>query len=747
MSSATETRPRSAPSRRAPVRTRRRAAPQRSRGAAPRRRRSWIWRYRRVLFLFGLLGATAIGGIAYVIAQVPLPKDAPLAQTTILTDAAGKQLAVLHGDENRLPVKLNQVPKVLQDAVIASEDRKFYSHAGVDPSGILRATWADLRHHSKVQGGSSITQQYVKNTYVGSQRTLMRKVKEAVIAMKLERKYSKRQILERYLNTIYFGRGAYGVQAAAHAYFDKDVQQLGLPESALLAGLIRGPEEADPARGAAQAAVANQRRSEVLQAMVETHAISSTQKAEAENVPVESKQAQRKAATVAATAPGAEYYVDYVRRQLVQTYGEDAVLRGGLRVTTTLDQNLQKQAYDAVYNTLWDPKNDPAGALVAMDTDGHVLAMVGGRNWDQSKVNLAVGTGGGGVGRQAGSAFKPFVLAETLHEGYSMESSFLGPAKIVLPKADNGHDWDVSNFDNEGFGRLNLIDATEQSVNTVYAQLVNDIGPQNVIPTAQALGIKSPLDPVPSITLGTQNVSVMEMADAYLSFANEGVQTEPQVFSKITDATGAVLYDGKPHRTRALSGSQADVMNFTLSQVVQHGTGTGAQIGVPVAGKTGTTENSGDAWFVGYTRKLATAVWMGYPEGQSKAMTDVHGVHNVNGGSLPATIFQRFMSRATRDPRFTGGDFPKPDSFSGKILGQRVPFVDQSPQTATSAGTATTAHPKVSTPSASTPPTTVGPASKPTTPPPTAPPQQPLPTQPPPEPPPTRPPPTRPPHQ
>ncbi|MBV8296002.1 MAG: PBP1A family penicillin-binding protein, partial [Acidimicrobiia bacterium] len=570
-----------------------------------------------MLFLFGLLAATAVGGIAYVIANVPLPKDAPLAQTTILTDANGKQLAVLHGDENRFPVKLDDVPKVLQDAVIASEDRKFWTNPGVDPTGILRATWADLRHGGAVQGGSSITQQYVKNTYVGSQRTLMRKVKEAVIAMKIERKYSKRQILERYLNTIYFGRGAYGVQAAAHAYFDKDVQQLGLPESALLAGLIRGPEEADPARGPQQAALASARRSEVLQAMVETHAITAAQKAEAEAVAVESKQAQRRAATVAPTAPGAEYYVDYVRRQLEKTYGEDAVLRGGLRVQTTLDQNLQKEAYDAVYDTLWDKRNDPAGALVAMDTDGHVLAMVGGRDWNESKVNLAVGTAGGGVGRQPGSAFKPFVLAETLREGYSVESSFLGPAKITLPKADNGKDWEVSNFDNEGFGRLNLIDATAHSVNTVYAQLVTAIGPQKVIPTAQALGIKSPLEAVPSITLGTQNVSPLEMADSYLSFANEGVQTEPQVFSKVTDASGTVLYDGKAHQARALTKAQADVMNFTLSQVVQRGTGTGAQIGVPVAGKTGTTENSGDAWFVGYTRKLAAAVWMGYPEGQS----------------------------------------------------------------------------------------------------------------------------------
>src|SRR5205085_9380198 len=197
----------------------------------------------------------------------------------------------------------------------------------------------------------------------------------------------------------------------------------------------------------------------------------------------------------------------------------------------------------------------------------------------------------GGVGRRAGATFKPFVLAETLDEGYSVESSFLGPTKIVLPKADNGKDWEVSNFDNEGFGRLNLVDATAHSVNTVYAQLVTALGPRNVVSMAHAAGIKSSLDPVPSITLGTQNVSVLEMADSYLTFANEGTETDPQVFSKVTDASGGVLFDGKPQRKRVLPRDEADVMNFTLSQVVQHGTGTGANFGKPVAGKTGTTED------------------------------------------------------------------------------------------------------------------------------------------------------------
>src|SRR5436190_3818056 len=236
-----------------------------------RKRRSWVWRYRRLLYLFGLLVFTALAGAAYVISQIPLPKaTAGQAQTSFFTDASGSQLAVLHGGENRVPVTYDRIPKVLIDAVVATEDRHYFEHGGLDPLGIARATLADLRHKKAVEGGSTITQQYVKNVYLGRERTFGRKLKEAVIAVKLERKYDKRQILERYLNTIYFGRGAYGVQAAARAYFDKDVQQLGLPESALLAGFIRGPEEADPARGPAPAALAAQRRSEVLQAMVET---------------------------------------------------------------------------------------------------------------------------------------------------------------------------------------------------------------------------------------------------------------------------------------------------------------------------------------------------------------------------------------------------------------------------------------------------------------------------------------------
>ena len=675
----------------------------RSRSRRRARRRSWLWRYRRLLFLLGLLAVTGIAGAAWVISQVPLPAEAFQAQTTFLTDAAGNRLAVLHGGEDRVPVTLAQVPPVVQQAVIAAEDRNFFKHGGVDPLGIVRATFNDLTGKGALQGGSTITQQYVKNTYVGRSRTLTRKIREAIIAIKLERKFDKRTILERYLNTIYFGRGAYGVQAASRAYFGKDIEQLALPEASYLASLIRLPDAGDARRDPAGARA---RRSRVLRAMVKTKAIAPAQRDEVERMPVDAYVIPRASrdATVAAADKGTPYFVEYVRQELVRRYGEDLVLRGGLRVQTTLDLGRQRAAYDAVYRTL-DRAGDPSGALIALDPDGDVVAMVGGRDFAASEVNLAVGSAGGGAGRQGGSAFKPFVLAEAVREGFTVESAFAAPARIVVPKADNGHDWAVTNYEGEAFDRLNLIDATAHSVNTVYAQLVAALGPAKVAEMAHQLGIVSPVQAVPSITLGTQDVSVLEMADAYLTFANDGVHVPPRVITRVTTASGAVLDQPRPERTRVLEPGQADVVNFVLRQVVEHGTGTGADFGSPAAGKTGTTEDFGDAWFVGYTPKLTAAVWMGYAEGQSRPMLDVHG-RRVNGGSFPAAIFERFMSQAGRGVAM--GDFHTPSGFPGKVIGgNRLPW---SPPTSAPAPAPATA-PGSTTSTAEAPPT----ARRPTT--------------------------------
>ncbi len=647
-----------------------------AKGGAKRRgkRTSFLWRYRRVWFLLGVMAVTALAGGAWVLTQVPLPPEAALPQTTIIYDAAGNQIATLHGQENRFPVKLDQVPPIVQSAVIAAEDRKFFKHGGIDPLGILRATWADVRKKGATQGGSTITQQYVKQVYVGTDPTLWRKLREAVIAIKLERKLDKRQILERYLNTVYFGRGAYGIQAASRTWFGKDVAELGLKEAAYLVGLIRSPSGGDLA---SDPDLAYELRTFVLQAMVETKAITPAQMAEVEAQKLESYVAPRTEldSTVSLQGIGAEYYVQYVREQLEAAYSEDFVLRQGLRVQTSLDPELQRQAYDAVYGLLDEP-GDPAGSLVAIDGDGRVVAMVGGRDWRESQVNLAVGESGGGSGRQGGSTFKPFALAAAVKDGYSLESSFRGPAKIVLPFADKGNDWEVTNYELASFGQVNLIDATVESVNTVYAQLVDTLGPEKVVDMAKELGITAELDPVASIALGTQNVSVMDMANAYSTLARGGVRIDPRVITKVS-MNDTVLPDTQPKGIRVLEKAQADQVNFTLEQVVARGSGTGAQVdSTKVKGKTGTTEDFGDAWFVGYTRSLTVAVWMGYPEGQSQQLLNVHGVKKVNGGSLPARIFQRFVSGLPPE----NDDTPTPaPEFSGTPLSPLVRYTTPAP--------------------------------------------------------------------
>ena len=632
--------------------------------------RSLAWRYRRVLFLVTLLGFTAVAGGLYLLAQVPLPDAAPQAQTTFLTDLHGARLASIDSGENRVPVKLETVPQVVIDAVLATEDRNFFRHGGLDPIGILRATWADVRGR-QLQGGSTLTQQYVKQTFLDAkERTLVRKLREASLAIKVERRFEKDEILERYLNTVYFGRGAYGVQAAARAYFDKDVTELDIGEAAYLAGLIRSPETADPSRNL-DAAVA--RRDRTLDGMRRTGKITEAQARAAKAVPLDAAVLQRDELEPDVVRPDSTgYFVEFVRAELVRRYGEEVTYQRGLRVKTTLDLGLQAKAYEAVYKTLDRPDTDPAGALVSIDSEGRVVAMVGGRNFTgpdpTSKVNLAVGQAGGGSGRQAGSTFKPFLLAAVVKHGYTVQSTFPGPAKIVLPKADDGKDYPVENYEDAEFGdSLNLVDATAQSVNTAYVQASLALGAEKVVQVAKEAGITSDLEPNASLVLGTEEVSVLELASAYSTFANRGVHVKPRTILEVRRGDGSVIEPERPAPSRAvLDREDADVVNHVLRQVVERGSGTNAKFGKPFAGKTGTTQDFGDAWFVGYTPKLTTAVWMGFAEGNTKKMTRVRGI-KVNGGSFPARIFRRYMTEVAEDPQYLG-EFPSVTKFPGKKL-------------------------------------------------------------------------------
>jgi penicillin-binding protein 1A len=699
--------------------------------------RGRLWRWRRPLFLVGLLVVLAVAGMAYLFTQVPLPDaDPPLLQTTFICDGevttgctADNSIAQLSGGEDRVAVSYEQLPPVLINAVVAAEDRDFFEHRGVDPIGITRAMVANIRNEGVQQGGSTITQQYVKNVYLTQERTLTRKVKEAALAVKVERELSKEEILTRYLNVIYFGRGAYGVEAASRSYFGKHVEALTLPEAAYLAGLIRSPESADAQLPPSdpnheqQRSTADERRRSVLDAMLEEGYIDQREYDAASSTPWDGVQTRPLTAnnygTVANTELGTEYFIDYVKYWLVNSgkFNDAEIFGGGLRVYTTLDFDMQRAAVNAVASTLNRP-DDPAAALVAIDGQGRVKAMVGGRDYRTSRVNLAVGKEGGGSGRQPGSSFKPIVLAEALKQGIPLTKVYDAPAKKVFRGADGGADWEVGNYADAGLGQLNVIDATRKSSNTAYAQMILDVGIDNTVALAKRMGVTGDVPEVNSVVLGTASVSVLDMASAYSTFANNGEHIAPAVVSRVTDAKGTVLYEAPNERDRVFSEDVAKGVNWTLNQVVENGTGTGAKFGQPAAGKTGTTDEYRDAWFAGYTCSLTSAVWMGYPGTETRFMRSVHGVQ-VTGGTFPATIWRKFMAEATRD--LPSCPFERPprapattDTFApggtARSSGTTV-----APETTTTAPAAPTSAPPTSAPTPPTPPPTEPPPSTTTT--------------------------------
>jgi penicillin-binding protein 1A len=696
-------------------------------------RRSFLWRWRRGFFLVGLLIVLGIAGIGFLFSQVPLPdKDPPLLQTTFLCADdvtsgcnADNALAQLSGGEDRVTVTYDQVPQVLVDAVLSAEDRTYFEHGGVDPVGVARALWADLRGSGAQQGGSTITQQYVKNVYLTKERTVTRKIKEAVLAVKLERELPKTEVLGRYLNTIYFGRGAYGVQAASKTYFAKNVQDLNLPEAAYLAGLIRSPETADAGRAAGDPQARSGldtavfRRTSVLDAMLQERYITPDQRDAAvasgwadvlPRKPIDAK--------IAHTELGTQYFVDYVKGWLTSPDGgnftADEVNGGGLRVYTTLDYGMQGDAVDAVQSTLGRP-DDPASSLVAVDTQGHIRTMYSGLGYDinnpATTTNVAVGTAGGGSGRQPGSTFKAFAIAEALKQGIGLETTYNAPAQMTFPKADGGKDWPTHNDDNASYGQINMVKATAGSVNTYFAQLVMDINPQNLAATASRLGVGDFGTKLPanaSLVLGTTEVSPLEMASGYSTFMDNGEHVKPTPVTRVTDASGRVLYEAPTKRERVITQDITDQVSWDLSGVITGGTGTGAQFGQPAAGKTGTTDKHHDAWFVGYTCKLTAAVWNGYID--NRAMDNVRGKgHVVFGGTYAAPIWGKFMAKATQG--LDSCPYDKPADVSGRVggLGTTPSSVFHQGSTSTTVdpgSTTTSVHPDSTTSTTTNPATT-----------------------------------------
>jgi penicillin-binding protein 1A len=553
----------------------------------------------------------------------------------------GRVLSVLRGSQSRILLRSDQISPLMKQAIVAIEDKRFYEHRGVDLRGISRALWADIRGGGAVQGGSTITQQFVKNTYTKNQRSIARKLKEAALAWQLEQRWSKDRILTAYLNTIYFGNGAYGVEQAAQTYFHHGAGpgKLTLAEAALLAGIPEDPAAYDPA---ANQSAARQRRNLVLREMRDQGDITQADYAHA----ISQKMPGRQEIQLPGNQGPAQYFANYVKQQLVDRYGSGRVFGGGLKVYTTIDLKLQKMARNSIGKWLTNP-GGPTAALVSIDPrDGRVLAMFGGNNFRKSQFNLAVQGE-----RQAGSSFKPFVLATAMKEGVAPSTTFV--SKPVTINA-GGRLWEVHNYDDSYLGAITVTQATAYSDNAVFAQLTKLVGPQNIADTAKSLGIRSKLQPYFSIGLGAQGVNPLEMARAFSAFANGGkridgrrFRNEPRVILKVANNKGRTIDDNSARSVQALSEEDAGIVTSLLQNVVKYGTGKAAVLsgGRAAAGKTGTTENYGDAWFVGYTPQLVTAVWVGYPNGVRPMTYQFHG-QPVAGGTFPALIWKSFMERA-----------------------------------------------------------------------------------------------------
>ena len=559
-------------------------------------------------------------------------------------DSHGRLITTLHSDQNRLPIDINKVPQNLQNAFIAAEDNRFYEHIGIDPIGIFRAIFANLTNRGIAQGGSTITQQLAKNAFLSQEQTLKRKIQEAMLALEIEHKYSKKEILEMYMNQIYFGQGAYGIQTAAKTYFNKDVNELTLTQCAMLAGLPKSPNYYSPFNNLNEA---KKRKNVVLDQMVKYGYVSAAEAEDAKNQDLGlSKSHQSKEADEYAS------FIDYVSQQVAKKYGDDALYKEGLKIYTTMDVDKQHAAVRAMRNL---PNNytdengltQPQAAIVSIDPKtGHILAMVGGRGQDSfNRASMAV--------RQPGSAFKPFVYLTALQHDMT-------PDTTMDDQPVTYGSWSPKNAGGSYSGTMTLSDALVHSVNTIAVQLADKVGTKNIIANAKKMGITTldAKDDNLAMALGglTKGVTPLEMASAYGTFANKGVHVKPTAIVKILDRDGNVLEDAstlekEETKTRVMSEREAYEMTTMLEGVIDHGTGTATAIGRPAAGKTGTTDDNKDAWFVGYTPDIVTAVWIGDDTGS-------HSLGEIYGGTIPAEIWKDYMSSATSDE--SGGDFSAP---------------------------------------------------------------------------------------
>jgi penicillin-binding protein 1A len=616
-----------------------------------------------LVVVFGSAGAV-FGLVQWLRRDLPTPEQVATVQApvkTVVYDVRGRVLHEFYR-ENRSPVPLRGIPRSLVNATLSTEDRNFYRHWGVDLWGIARAAATDVFHRRRAQGGSTITQQLARNLFLTHERTFTRKLKEIALAIELERNYSKNQILEMYFNQIYFGEGAYGVEAAAKTYFGKPLAELTLPECALLAGIPANPSLYSPRRQP-RAAVA--RRSKVLRNMLFTHAITQVEFDNAMHAPLG-------VTPLRYDNDRAAYFVEMVRLHLDEKYGSNSVYEGGLRVHTTLDMDLQQLAERSVEKQLESLETELKitktratfvvqtsiaangrtpylqGALVAIDPrNGYVRALVGGRDWTHSNFNRATQ-----ARRQPGSAFKPFVYTAAMDNGFK-PTDIIVDEPVSFPGGD-GKPYEPRNYDQTFRGPVTLRYALQQSINIPAIKLLRKVGVSLVASYARRMGIKSPLGQNLSLALGSSEVTLLELTSAYAVLADRGVRNEPLFILKVEDRAGNVLERNAPRPFEVLSEGTAATMTSMLRSVMDHGTGYPARargFTIPAAGKTGTMDEYMDAWFVGYVPSLACGVWVGYDEKK------VIGP-GMTGARAALPVWTDFMVGATRG--LPPEDFPMP---------------------------------------------------------------------------------------
>jgi penicillin-binding protein 1A len=578
-----------------------------------------------------------------------------LVQDSYVYDAEGEKIGEIPAAESRETVGRAGLGEYLPDAVVAVEDRRFYEHFGMDLEGLGRAAWTDLRAWEVQEGGSTITEQLMKNLYVEEEERMeisfRRRFVQSALAFAYERGHTKEEVLTAYLNTVYFGGGAYGAEIAAERYFGKSARDLTLSEAATLAGFLHAPSTYSTWEGEVLEGAATERRDRVLRLMDEQGIISASEREEARAAPLEF------APDPPPQDPAYAPFLERVSREVEERLGAEALALGGLRIHTTLDTGLQHAAVETSEEVLPAP-DDPAAAVVTVEPQSGAIRALAGQ---EGSFNLALD-----ARRQPGSSFKPIVLAAALREGISPESTYVSQ-ELSFSFQDRGYV--IGNYDSVERGEISIAEAMAESDNTVFVQLAADVGLQDVVETAEALGITTPVEAYPSTAIGGlgTGVSPLDMASAYATFAGGGIHREPysvERIERVSYGESETAYDHRIGGRRVLTGDQAAVATGVLRRVVEDGTASmfhdlDEEIGRPSAGKTGTTDDFVDAWYVGFTPRLSTSVWVGYPEGR-RSLVGVHGLEEPNGETLPMDIWSAYMAEATEGDLTL--EFPEPDA-------------------------------------------------------------------------------------